>query len=50
MVTVIAPTGIAIRTYIKNNIVPLIILAIAMGAMGIVFVIKQKKIQDDEEK
>ena len=49
-VTVIAPTGIAIRTYIKNNIVPLIILAIAMGAMGIVFVIKQKKIQDDEEK
>ena len=48
-VTVIAPTGIAIRTYIKNNIVPLTILVIAMGAMGIAFGIKQKKIQEDEE-
>lgn len=48
-VTVIAPTGIAIRTYIKNNIIPITILVIAMGAMGIAFGLKQKKIQEDEE-
>ena len=49
-VTVIAPTGIALRTYIKNNIVPLAILVIAIGVMGITFGIKQKKIQEDEER
>lgn len=48
-VTVIAPTGIALRTYIKNNIVPIIILIIAIGAMGILFMIKQKKISRDDE-
>lgn len=48
-VTVIAPTGIALRTYIKNNIIPITILLVAIGVMGIAFVIKQKKIQKDDE-
>ena len=48
-VTVIAPTGIALRTYIKNNIIPITILLVAIGVMGIAFVVKQKKIQKDDE-
>lgn len=48
-VTVIAPTGIALRTYIKNNIIPITILLLAIGVMGILFMIKQKKISRDDE-
>ena len=48
-VTVIAPTGIALRTYIKNNIIPITILLLAIGVMGIAFIVKQKKIQKNDE-
>lgn len=48
-VTVIAPTGIALRTYIKNNIIPITMLLLAIGVMGIAFIVKQKKIQKNDE-
>lgn len=43
-VTLITPTGIAERVYIKKNIIPIVILIISMATLGGIFVIKQKNI------
>ena len=43
-VTVIAPTGIALRTYIRQHIVPIVILAGTIVIMMVMFVVKQVQI------
>ena len=44
-VTITAPTGIALRTFIQNNLVQMIGLVIALIGLGSMFIIKQMKIK-----
>lgn len=50
-VTIIAPTGIALRDYIKNVTLPIIILVVTLLAMAGIFGVKQikihKKVKED---
>ena len=43
-VTIIAPTGIALRTYIRQHIVPIVILAGTIVIMMVMFGVKQVQI------
>ena len=45
-VTVIAPTGIAVRTYVRNYVVPIAVLVVAMMVMMVGFVWKQIQIRN----
>ena len=45
-VTVIAPTGIAVRTYVRNYVVPIAVLVVAMMLMMVGFVWKQIQIRN----
>lgn len=47
-VTIIPPTGIPLRTFIRNNIMQMAGLVVAIIALGVMFVVKQVKIKHEE--